>query len=85
LPNFRYYAEKDGVVENEICPVLVGFTEENPKPNLDEVHETKWIKWEDFLFEINQPDCKFSPWAIEEVRQLAENQEFRRLFENYVS
>lgn len=83
LPNFRYYAEKDGLAENEICPVLVGFTEEIPHPNPEEVHATKWIKWEDFLLEIKQPDCQFSPWAIEEVELIAENKDFTQLFKTY--
>ncbi len=85
LPDFRYYAEKDGVVENEICPVLVGFTDKNPIPNPAEVNSTEWVKWDDFLDEINQPICRFSPWAIEEVRLLAENKEFINLIEKHFS
>jgi hypothetical protein len=37
LPDYRYRAEKNGIVENEICPVLLGYTNEIPKPNPDEV------------------------------------------------
>jgi len=33
LPNYRYRVEKDGIVENELCPVMIGYTDEKPKPN----------------------------------------------------
>ena len=46
LHDFRYRAEKDGVVENEICPVMVGMCMTEPQPNPDEVNDVKWIDWE---------------------------------------
>lgn len=71
LPHFRYRAEKDGVVENEICPVLIGFTDQEPVLNRTEVAETEWVAWDDFLDSICRPDCELSPWAIEEGLLLA--------------
>ena len=82
LPEFRYRAEKDGVVENEICPVLVGFISEDPKINRDEVSDFKWVDWEGFLTKINEPGNGFSPWCIEEANLLAENEEFRRFLKD---
>jgi isopentenyl-diphosphate delta-isomerase type 1 len=73
LPHFRYRAEKEGVVENEICPVLIGFTDEEPTINRREVAEIKWVAWDDFLDSIGSPDCELSPWAIEEGLLLAAN------------
>jgi len=78
LPNFRYRAEKDGVVENEICPVFVGRTVKLPKPNPDEVAETKWVDWEEFRATISLPESGISPWAVEEVELLAASEEFRK-------
>lgn len=78
LPNYRYRAEKDGVVENEICPVLVGSFIGETSPNPAEVHETKWIKWNDFLADIEKPNCEFSPWAIEEAKLLANESKFNK-------
>jgi len=49
LPNFSYKAEMKGIVENEICPVFISFTEKNPIPNKEEVENIRWIKWENFL------------------------------------
>ncbi|MGD9564108.1 MAG: isopentenyl-diphosphate Delta-isomerase [Pyrinomonadaceae bacterium] len=78
LPDFRYRAEKDGVVENEICPVLIGFTDQEPEINPHEVAETKWVGWEDFIASIRRPDCELSEWAIEEGLLLAKSPVLRK-------
>lgn len=81
LPNYRYRAERDGVVENEICPVYVGFSNENPKINPDEVEATKWIDWQKFIDETqNNPD-NWSPWCVEETALLNDNEEFNKLYQ----
>lgn len=85
LPDFRYRAEKDGVVENEICPVLVGFTGKTPNINKREVSEFKWVKWETFLSDCNSPDSEYSPWAIEEANLLADDPVFNKLFRENLS
>jgi len=61
LPDFRYRAEKDGVVENEICPVFVGFTSGMPSPNPDEVNDLNWVEWERFVVEVADPGNGHSP------------------------
>lgn len=71
LPDFRYRAEKDGIVENEICPVFVGFTDKMPQPNPDEVADIKWVAWDDFLETVRDPSGGISPWAAEEAELLA--------------
>ena len=76
LPDFRYRAEKDGVVENEICPVFVGFTDKQPVINPDEVEATKWVDWNEFIASLDDPATDISPWAVMEVRQLLSNQTF---------
>jgi len=72
LPDYRYRAEKDGIVENEICPVLFGFTDAIPVVNPNEVAETEWKDWDVFLAELKAPGCEFSPWAIEEADLLSQ-------------
>jgi len=77
---YRYSFSKDGVTENEICPVFAGLSSEEPKPDPEEVEAVRWVKWEDFLREIADDVAeKFSPWCKEEARLLAESPEFRRL------
>lgn len=84
LPDYRYRAEKDGVVENEICPVLAGFIEGEPRPNPDEVADIRWVKWDDFVLEVADPANGYSPWAVEETRLLDESPEFAELTNRFV-
>lgn len=81
LPNYRYRAELNGVVENELCPVFVAFTDSLPQPDPVEVENIRWVIWDDFLKEVTTAQPPYSPWCIEETQLLAENQEFHHLFE----
>lgn len=79
LPDFRYTAEKDGIVENEICPVLVGVFDGRLRPNADEVESVEWIDWHEFLERATAPETDISPWAIEEALLLEKSREFQDL------
>ena len=70
LPNFRYRAEMDGIVENEICPVYVATVHEEPKRNPKEVEAYHWVPWEKFVKEIEANPSGFSQWCVEQVKQL---------------
>jgi isopentenyl-diphosphate Delta-isomerase len=72
LPDFRYRAERDGIVENEICPVLIGKLAGPPNPNSDEVGATKWVEWRELVAMAEDPGSGLSPWAVEEVLLLNE-------------
>lgn len=86
LPKYRYKFEKDGIVENEICPVLVGFINRSTIiPNNLEVEAIKWCRWEDFLNEIKSSLSKYSPWCIEEAKLLAKNKYFLALYKKHCS
>jgi len=85
LPDFRYRAEKDGVVENEICPVLIGFTVDEPDPNPDEVAEVRWTGWNEFVVSLNESDSGISPWAVQEVTLLTQNELFRSWYARHIS
>lgn len=71
LPDYRYRCEKDGIVENELCPVMIGFSEEIPQPNPDEVHAVRWIPWKEWIKETKQHPTQYSPWCVEETKLLA--------------
>jgi len=64
---YRYQFSKDGVMENEICPIHIGYTENTPVINQDEVEAIEWILWENFLKEIKNNTDKYSPWCVEEA------------------
>ncbi|MDP1722272.1 MAG: isopentenyl-diphosphate Delta-isomerase [Candidatus Gottesmanbacteria bacterium] len=65
---YRYrFTDSNGIVENEICPVLVGYCDTDPKPDPKEVDAWKWMKWEEFLEEIKKNPNVYSPWCREEA------------------
>jgi len=79
LPHFRYQAKWQGLVENEMCPVLIGVCPSGDSIhfNTDEVHEIDWIPWQLFSA-ASVADGKseydhFSPWSLMEARQLQES------------
>ena len=67
---YRYNFTKDGVMENEICPILAGITD---------VEDANWIEWKEFLDDIEKNPEKYSPWCIEEAQILAKNKEFKKI------
>lgn len=83
LTDYRYKASMNNIYENEICPVLVGFTDKKPAINKDEVENIRWIKWLDFLKEIKRKPGFYSIWCEQEAKLLKRNKKFlsfRRLF-----
>lgn len=77
LPTYRYRCEKDGIVENEICPVLVGKTTEQPVCDPDEVESTRWVAWNEWVKEIKSHPKVYSYWCVEETNLLNAKKEFQ--------
>ena len=75
--SFLYCFSKDGIMENEICPVFFGTTGESPDINPDEVETIQWVKWTDFMKEISNDSAEiFSPWCKEQANLLANHPGF---------
>ena len=79
---YRYKIVRDGVMENEICPILVGFTRDVPKPNPEEVEAVRWTQWSEFLEEIKAKPGSYSEWCEEEARILEAHPRFQELYTN---
>ncbi len=75
---YRYCFERDGVVENEICPIYLGITTDEFKINKDEVEECKWLKWKDFKNKALDKKNDFSEWCQEELLILEKTKEFKK-------
>ncbi len=71
LPDFRYRAEQDGVVENEWCPVFLAVTDDDPTPEPEEVAELRWTTWEQLQAELATDPEPWSPWCREQAPLLA--------------
>ena len=71
LPLFRYRAiDSSGTVENEICPVYLASTDQDPMPNPDEVAEYAWTSPADLYRAATDAPWAFSPWMAMQVAQL---------------
>ena len=68
LPDFAYRAvDSSGVVENEICPVYLFETSDDPKPNPEEVDSLSWAPAREVLAAVEATPFAFSPWMVEEL------------------
>lgn len=70
LPTFRYRAESNGVVENEICPVYLGRIDAEPAPDAGEVDAFEWIDWPAYVARASRTDSDLSSWSRLQVAQL---------------
>lgn len=68
VSDYRYrFTDSNGIVENEICPVFVAYTDVDPQPVAGEVDEWKWADWQEVLVEMQKNPEKYSPWSREEA------------------
>lgn len=77
---YRYTFTRDGVMENEICPILVGFSDGSPESRSDEVEAIRWVDWQEFLEEIKVRPGTYSEWCEEEAHILETNARFKEVF-----
>jgi len=85
IPDYRYKVSMNGIYENEICPILVSFTNKKPMINKDEVENIRWASWQDFLNEIGEQSGTYSVWCEEEAKLLENNKEFLSLWRLFAS
>lgn len=72
LPRFRYRAEHQGVVENEICPVYLARAVDPAAiaPDPTEVADLRWVTWDELLDAVRSRPDAFSPWSRTQTRLL---------------
>jgi isopentenyl-diphosphate delta-isomerase len=70
LPGYRYRAEFQGVVENEICPVYLGRFTGSPEPDATEVADWQLLDWADFRRRQETEGNAWSPWCREQARMI---------------
>jgi isopentenyl-diphosphate delta-isomerase len=71
VPTFRYRAEQDGVVENEMCPVFVARVAGRVVPDPAEVEEVRWEPWTEFRAGVLDGSRAVSAWCGEQVAHLS--------------
>ena len=71
LPLFRYRAtDANGTVENEVCPVYIATTADQPDPNPREIAEYAWVAPHDVGRAVAAAPWAFSPWLVLQAREL---------------
>jgi len=73
---YRYCFTREGVMENEICPILVGIVDGEPAPDPDEVEATRWIDWDEFIGMVDRSPRDWSDWCVEQVNILRRTHRF---------
>ena len=72
LPEFRYRAvDASGVVENEVCPIYLAVTDQEPWPNPDEVMDEHWTDHRALGTALRATPWAFSPWFVSQARDMA--------------
>lgn len=65
LPDFRYRAvDASGIVENEVCPVVIAELVGDFVPNPSEVGEWAWISARSLEHAVQLAPFAFSPWMV---------------------
>lgn len=74
LPDFRYRAEQGGIVENELCPVVLAVADGDAvHPDPSEVARTEWVSWPQLRADVLAGRREVSPWFVEQIAVLAEH------------
>lgn len=77
---YRYrFADQNGIVENEICPILITYCNAYPRPNPAEISQWRWMPWQAFLAEISANSILYSPWCKEEASLIDKLQVLRKI------
>lgn len=71
LPRFRYQAQMDGVLENEICPVYAAYSDGPLDLDPAEVADATWVDWAGFSRQVLSGQRPISPWCALQVAELA--------------
>jgi len=71
LPLFRYRAvDASGIVENEVCPVYVAVTDDEPQVNPYEAMDARWSDGPALGAALRSVPWAFSPWFVEQAAQM---------------
>lgn len=75
LPDFAYRAvDASGIVENELCPVMVGEVDADALAPWDaEVCDHAWVSWQHLRRVASETPMLLSPWSVLQIAELGED------------
>lgn len=78
LFKFRYQVPYgDQGSEHEVCAVLLARAEGAFKPDLEEISETQWLSWDEFLSDLKKNPGRYCPWLALASERM--EKEFRKV------
>ena len=71
ISDFTYRVVMDnGMVEHEVCPVVVAEIDSEPSLNPAEVDDASWVDWSVLCDRAQQEPETLSPWSVGQIAQL---------------
>lgn len=71
LPDYRYSTPPyDGVIENEFCPVFAAHLATATQTNPEEVEDSYWTSWDEYVADVDANPERYSYWAKDQLKQL---------------
>ncbi|GAB4062409.1 isopentenyl-diphosphate Delta-isomerase [Angustibacter speluncae] len=68
LPAYRFQARRNGLLENEFCPVVVASVRHQVVTgHPDELDDADWVPWEDLTDRVGGDGPDVTPWCREQV------------------
>lgn len=64
---------ENGLIEHELDHVFVGYTNENPQPNADEVQDWRWIHIPELLEDIAEKPHQYTIWFKKSVQRVLDS------------
>lgn len=72
LPAYRFQARRNGLLENEFCPVVVASVRHQVVTgHPDELDDADWVPWEDLTDRVGGDRSDVTPWCREQVGLLS--------------
>lgn len=84
ISDYRYCFSKDGVMENEVCPIFTAVFDGNAQPNPTEIEAIQWIDWADWVAQTIDFPNRFSPWCVEETRIMTQKQSWKKAVKKHL-
>lgn len=68
LPGYRFQASRNGLLENEFCPVVVASVRHQVVTgHPDELDDAEWVAWEELTERVDAGPWTVAPWCREQV------------------
>ena len=82
IPDYTYKYSRDGVMEHEFCPVLVGLLTRDLRLNSAEIDSHEWVSWHEWCERVEHDDL-LSEWCRDETRLLQTSKAFAQWLVTY--